>query len=69
MLKCAKCGSGTSVFKTTQETKQLNGKTYTLVRRKRKCPHCNCRFSTIEVVESEQTTWVPTIGEERFMEK
>ena len=69
MLKCAKCGANTSVFKTTQDTKQLNGKTYTIVRRRRKCSNCQCRFNTVEVVESENSTWVPTLGEERFLEK
>ena len=62
MIRCTRCGAETRVFKTEQETKQINSRKFTMIRRKRKCTRCNARYSSVEVVESENYTWLPTIG-------
>ena len=58
--QCPECGcQHCRVYYTEAAVKMIHGHFVSAVRRKRECRYCGHRWSTVEIEESDNMTWVP----------
>lgn len=62
-FQCPKCGSWRNrVIDTLAASKYIAGEWLSAVRRRRECKQCHHRWSTVELTETDEMTWIPPVG-------